>query len=187
MTELLLIRHGLTDWNLEGRYTGQSDVPLNQRGMDQARRMAEELRGEPLAAIYSSDLARCAKTAELLAEVSGAPLHLDPRLREIAQGEWEGMLFEEIRTRFQEAWAQRQANPMERSAPGGETVGQGQHRVLRALDEILAKHPSQTVAIVSHGLALAIIRVHLEQAAMESVWDRIPPNAEPERVQVRMP
>ncbi|HEX9676072.1 MAG TPA: histidine phosphatase family protein [Anaerolineales bacterium] len=187
MTDLILIRHGETDWNLEGRYTGQSDVPLNQRGVDQARRMAEELRGEPLAAIYSSDLARCARTAELLAEASGAPLHLDPRLREIDQGEWEGMLFEEIRTRFQEAWTRRQANPIQVSAPGGETVGQVQQRVRQALDGILAKHPAQTVAIVSHGLALAIIRVHLEQGAIQSVWDRIPPNAEPERVQVRMP
>src|SRR3990172_6670891 len=161
MTDLILIRHGETDWNLEGRYTGQSDVPLNQGGVDQARRMAEELRGEPLAAIYSSDLARCTRTAELLAEVSGAPLRLDPRLREIDQGEWEGMLFEEIRSRFQQAWERRQQLPLEGSAPGGETVGQLQARVLEALQEILTALPDQAVAVVSHGLALAIIRVHV--------------------------
>ncbi len=184
MTELILIRHGETDWNLEGRYTGQSDVPLNQRGEAQARQLAEGLRGEPLAAIYSSDLARCARSAQLLAAACDAPLHLDPRLREIDQGEWEGLLFAEIRARFEQAWDRRRRNPLEVAPPGGETVGQVRERVLGALQEILARHPEGVVAIVSHGLALAIIQVHLAGEAIQRVWEFIPPNAEPMRVQV---
>jgi alpha-ribazole phosphatase len=184
MTELILIRHGETDWNVQGRYSGQSDVPLNERGRAQARRIVEALQGEALAAVYSSDLARSAETARLLAQATRAPLHLDRRLREIDQGEWEGLHFDEVRERFREAWRERQRRPLEVAAPGGETVGQLRSRVLQVLQDILTRHPSGTVAVVSHGLALAILRVHLQGAAIEAVWDQIPPNAEPERVEV---
>jgi broad specificity phosphatase PhoE len=185
VTELLLVRHGETDWNLEGRYSGHSEVPLNERGRAQARQLAEVLRNEPLAAVFSSDLARAVETARPLAEATRTPLRLDPRLREIDQGEWEGMLFEEIRSRFQQAWERRQQLPLEVSAPGGETVGQLQARVLEALGDILAAYPDQAVAVVSHGLALAIIRVHLEGGPIQSVWEAIPPNAEAVRIEVR--
>lgn len=187
MTELLLIRHGETDWNLQGRYTGQSDILLNEKGEAQAQQLAEALAGEPLEAIYSSDLSRCVRTAELLAAATGAPLQLDARLREIDQGEWEGLLFAEIKARYEQAWERRHDNPLEVAPPGGETVGQVRSRVLAALEEILSRHPDGAVAIVSHGLALAIIQVHLTGAAVEEVWDYIPQNADARRVQVSVP
>lgn len=96
MTRLILVRHGETDWNVEGRYQGHSDVPLNARGRAQAARLAEALRGSDIRAIYSSDLARARETAEALAHATRLAVQHDPRLREIDQGDWEGMLFLEI-------------------------------------------------------------------------------------------
>jgi 2,3-bisphosphoglycerate-dependent phosphoglycerate mutase len=85
MTQLWLIRHGLTDWNLEGRYQGQSDIPLNAEGLAQARRLAERLKGTSIEALFSSDLLRAYQTAKILGECLGLPVQADPRLREIHQ------------------------------------------------------------------------------------------------------
>jgi alpha-ribazole phosphatase len=180
MTELLLIRHGETDWNVEGRYQGQSDVPLNDRGRAQAKKLSAQLEGTQLDAIYSSDLARAKDTAEILAEVTGAPLVLDPRLREIHQGLWEGMLFQDIQQKYAEAFDRRKQDPLKVAPPEGETVGQLRARVLAALKDILQTHPHGRVALVSHGLSLALIRVEMKELPIDQVWDHIPPNAQPE-------
>lgn len=182
MTKLFLIRHGETDWNLEGRYQGQSDIPLNANGLLQAEKLAEKLRTQHLDAIYSSDLMRARRTAEILGQATGAPLHIDLRLREINQGEWEGMLFSEIRQRYPELISQRRSDPLSVTPPGGESIEQVRERVLAALDAIVSAHPDGEVAIVSHGLALAIIKVHLSDLPISSVWDQIPENAQPELV-----
>jgi broad specificity phosphatase PhoE len=97
---LILIRRGQTDWNLAGRYQGQSDLPLNQHGREQALQIARSLDGTGLSAIYASDLARARDTAQILARAAGLKVQLDPWLREINQGEWEGMLFAEIQARY---------------------------------------------------------------------------------------
>jgi len=180
MTTLILIRHGETDWNIEGRYTGQSDVPLNARGLEQANSLAEQLQGRKIDVIYSSDLRRAHQTAEALAESCGVRILIDPRLREVHQGEWEGMLFKDIRARYSQAWEQRARDPLLVAPPGGETVGEVRARVLEALREILQQHPDGHLAIVSHGLVLALIKVHIAGLPIETVWDHIPNNAEPE-------
>jgi alpha-ribazole phosphatase len=181
MTRLILVRHGETDWNVEGRYQGQSDVPLNANGLAQAEALAGQLRGESFAAIYSSDLARASQTAEVLAGGSGATVHYDPRLREIDQGEWEGLLLKEIETRYAEAFERRRSDPLSTRPPGGESVGQVRRRVLEVIDEIRRGFPKETIVIVSHGLAIALIKVYLAGLPVESVWDHIPANASLER------
>jgi probable phosphoglycerate mutase len=180
MTRLILVRHGETDWNTEGRYQGQSNVPLNANGLAQAEALAQQLGGESFAAIYSSDLARASQTAEALAAESGVTVHYDPRLREIDQGEWEGLLVAEIQSRYAEAFERRRFDPLSTRPPGGESVGQVRQRVIEVLDEIRRKYPNATIAIVSHGLAIALMKVYLADLPVESVWDHIPPNASAE-------
>lgn len=187
MTTLVLIRHGETDWNREGRYQGQSDVPLNETGRRQAAAAARSLDGATLEAVYTSDLQRARDTAQAVAAASGAPLVEDPRLREVDQGEWEGQLFEDIRVRDAARVAARRRDPLGVPPPGGETVLELRARALAALDEIVRRHPAGRVAIVSHGLTLALIKTHLADAPIESVWDRIPPNAEPEEWTLEAP
>lgn len=184
MTRLLLIRHGETDWNREGRYQGQSDVPLNATGREQAWHLAEALRGTPLAAIYSSDLRRARETANCLARATGAPLHLDRRLREIGLGEWEGQLFSDIQRLYPDLVRQRREDPLRFAPPGGESLTDLIDRLLSAVRDITALHAREEVALVSHGFALAVIKVSLNGSPIEQVWDLVPRNAEMQWLEV---
>ena len=179
MTTLLLIRHGQTDWNLEGKYTGQADIPLNETGRAQAYEAAELVRHQPVDAIISSDLMRALETAAIVAgkSESGVNIQTDSRLREINQGVWEGMHFDDIKNRYGAELAAREAQPLDFAAPKGETVGEVRERVLAAIQDICDQHPAGLVVIVAHGLVLAIVRCWLMEYAINDVWSFIPPNA----------
>lgn len=189
MTKLLLIRHGQTDWNLEGKYTGQADVPLNETGRAQAYEAAEFLKQVPIDAIVSSDLMRALETAAIVAGSSGCDVHIqtDPRLREIHQGVWQGMHFNEIKRRYGAEFSARKANPLDVAPPGGETVGEVRERVIDAIRSICKQYPDGVVVIVAHGLALAIVRCWLTQHPITDVWSLIPPNAKVIRGQYSVP
>ncbi len=135
MTTLLLVRHGETDWNAEGRLQGHTDRPLSEYGRRQARRLAEELVDEPLDAIYASDLARARETAEIVGERLTLPVMLDGDLREKDWGTWEGL------------------TPAERDRVefSGESTEAHQERILRALGRIAQRHPGACVLVVTHG------------------------------------
>jgi alpha-ribazole phosphatase len=178
MTRLFLIRHGETDWNTEGRWQGQADVPLNPKGICQATQIAQRLRSSGLNAIYSSDLVRARQTAQILADTVGRAVFVDARLREIHQGEWQGMLVSEIQERYAEEFQQRRDDPLSVAPPGGETTLQVQERVLSAVEEIRAKHPGETVAIVSHGFAIAVILAYCRDIPVTEVWGLVPQNGE---------
>ena len=135
MTVLLLVRHGETDWNAEGRLQGHTDQPLNDYGRRQAHGLAGELAGEQLDAVYASDLARARETAEIVGERLGLPTVLDPDLREKDWGTWEGL------------------TPVERDRVEfvGESTGEHAERMLRALRRIAERHPGGRVLVVTHG------------------------------------
>lgn len=179
-TTLLLIRHGQTEWNVLGKYTGQTDVPLTAQGREQARRLAAQLQIKPPQVIVSSDLIRARETAEILAAAFQLPVRADARLREINQGVWEGMHFDVIKARYAAEFAARQADPLAVAPPGGETVGQVRERVLTAVAAAAHNHPRQRIAVVAHGLVLALIKAQVIQYPIKQVWDLIPPNAQVE-------
>ncbi|MCI0397135.1 MAG: histidine phosphatase family protein [Chloroflexi bacterium] len=185
MTTFLLIRHGQTAWNLEGRYTGQSDVSLNETGRNQARQLAAQLRNNPPDVIYASDLVRARETAEIIAASLALPVHADPRLREVDQGEWEGMVFADIIARYEREFAARKADPLNVAPPGGETVGQVHARVQAAVHDLVARHPGRRVALVAHGMVLALIRLQAYGYPIERVWELVPPNVQVEEVEIR--
>ena len=135
MTTLLLVRHGETDWNSEGRLQGHTDRPLSYFGRRQAQQLAEELDGEELEAIYSSDLARARETAEIVGRKLGLPTVLDPDLREKDWGTWEGLT----------------AAERDRVEFVGESTEAHQERILRALRRIAKRHPGGRVLVVTHG------------------------------------
>jgi broad specificity phosphatase PhoE len=178
MTSLYLIRHGQTDWNIEQRWQGQSDIPLNATGHQQAARVAAELVTANFSAIYSSDLSRAYETALALSRISGLPVQREPRLREIHQGEWQGLREIDIQSRYGNAFQERKQQPLHIAPPGGETVVQVRDRVVSAVNDICIMHPDERVALVSHGFALALIQVHFSQMPIETAWQIIPANAE---------
>jgi len=179
MTELWIVRHGQTDWNVQGRYQGQADQPLNAVGLAQASAAAAKLQGRRFAAIYSSDLQRARVTAEVIAAALGMPVLVDRRLREVNQGEWEGMLTADIQARYAEAWAARQQDRLHAAPPGGESLAQVAARVLAGVDEIARRHTGAAVVVVSHGLALGVVRCAAAGAPLTEAFQRIPDNAEP--------
>lgn len=179
MTQLCLIRHGQTDWNLEGRYQGQSDVSLNENGFEQARSLIEKLKGKIFSAIYSSDLVRAQQTAEPIANMIGLTVQIEPRLREINQGKWEGVLVKDIRARYAKIWSQRTVDPANVRPPGGETVGEVAVRVYAALDDIARLFPTESVLIVSHGLSIATAICHVRNIPVGQAYTVIPENVEP--------
>lgn len=185
MTELWLVRHGQTDWNLTGRWQGQaSDAPgLNDTGHAQVLTIYEQLKGIKFSAIYSSDLLRARQTAGLIAEPLGLTIVLEPRLREINLGVWEGMPSEEIETKYPKELAARARNSFDERAPNGESPREVADRVLMAINEIANKHFGESVLIVAHGISLAVIICHSEGFPVEDVYQHIPNNAQPYRVQ----
>lgn len=183
MARLILIRHGETDWNVEGRYQGQADPPLNARGETQARRLAEELRGVGLDVLYTSPLRRALRTARVIAERLRLPLHTEPRLMEIHLGEWQELLWTEIAKQYPDLFRRWQTEPWEVHPPGGETLTEVQARVYTAVDEILARHPDQCVGLVTHRLPIALLKIRYQGLDPDAVrtlelpntyWEEIP-------------
>jgi len=180
MTRFCLVRHGQTAWNLEGRYQGQSDIPLNAAGLEQARELARTLQNVRFDAVYSSDLVRALETANtIIALHDHLQVHVDPRLREINQGEWEGVQIEEIRAHYAHLWQARQVDPVNLRPPGGETVGEVFQRMHSALDEIARLFQGGNVLVVSHGLALATILCFTQGFPIDQAYQHIPDNSVP--------
>ena len=179
MTELWLIRHGQTDWNLEGRFIGQTDLPMNPTGFAQVEELAAGLDGRCFSAVYSSDLLRARQTAGILSRRLSLPVHYDPRLREISQGDWEGEVFEKITERYPQVITALQTDPLHARPPGGETLAELDARLRAALDDIAASHPNERVLVVSHGLALAVVLAHVRGLPLERARELVPENAAP--------
>ena len=145
--KLLLARHGQTDWNVAQRFQGQSDVPLNEIGRQQANALADRLLAQPINIIYASDLQRATETAKMIMQKSGCKpdLHLDSRLREMNFGAWEGLTYKEIKQSNPTALAAWKADVSTTAAPNGETLNQLSARVQSFLDDVRAQHADQTV------------------------------------------
>jgi broad specificity phosphatase PhoE len=138
MTTLLLVRHGETDWNAEGKLQGHSDRPLNDYGRRQAQALGDRLAAGQFDALYASDLSRARETAEILGAKLGLAVAVDPDLREKNWGSWEGLTSDE---RLHVAYE-------------GETTEAHRERTLRAVERIAERHPGGRVVVVTHGGSL---------------------------------
>jgi 2,3-bisphosphoglycerate-dependent phosphoglycerate mutase len=150
-TRVIAIRHGETAWNSQARIQGQTDIPLNDKGIWQASRLPEALADEGIEVVYSSDLKRALDTATALAVTNGLSVVVDAGLRERHFGEFEGHSYAEIEARWpslSERWRRRDADF---GPAGGETLAAFYARSVAAATRLIAAHPGQTVVLVTHG------------------------------------
>lgn len=150
-TVIYLLRHGEVTLAETRRFIGHLDVALSERGERQSAVQAERLRAAPLAAVYTSDLARARRTGEIVAAQHGLVPSVVPALREMAMGRWDGLTAEEIRSREPEAFRDWMSRVGEFPFPGGESVGDLIARAWPAFEALAREHDGASIAIVAHG------------------------------------
>ena len=148
MTTVYMVRHGATEWNIDKRAQGMADIPLTQKGKEEAQIAREQLGNVPIDAVYSSDLSRAFETARPIAASHGLEVQADQRFREIDQGEWTGLSVDEIRERWPGMWGPARHYS---TRPGGESPQDVRKRALKGLRAVVEAHPNGDVVIVSHG------------------------------------
>ncbi len=153
---IVLWRHGQTDWNLVNRFQGHSDIPLNQTGIEQARRAAPLLFGLRPSKIISSDLIRAKQTAEELANLSKLPIHIDPGLRETNGGKWEGRTGAENRADDYQKFVNWLDGNDEPAGDFGERRSEIALRAVTAIEKALDQE-TETLVVVTHGGTARII------------------------------
>lgn len=156
-TELILIRHGETDWNRELRFQGHVDVPLNDMGHEQARRLGLRMAGEKAQHLVCSDLMRCQQTAAPTALQLSLPVKTDAALREQHFGAVEGMRADEIQALHPRAWEDWLKFQEDHAMPDGESARQFHARIIAALASIVTTHQGQAVLVFTHGGALDMV------------------------------
>jgi broad specificity phosphatase PhoE len=176
VTTLVLIRHGQTDWNIEGRWQGQADPPLNERGREQARRVAQYQSKFGFAALYSSDLRRALETAQIIGAEMGLTVVGESRLREVNLGQWQGMLSADIQAQYPDGFRLWHESPLAVQPPGGEDIPALMTRVLEAINDIIERHPKQRIGVVSHELPIAIVLCRSAGLGLDHLRSMIPQN-----------
>jgi alpha-ribazole phosphatase len=148
---LYLIRHGEIEPAAMGKLIGRTDVALSERGVEQSHRLAERLSSVRLDAVYSSDLRRAYRTAEIIAEHNQASVQASAAWREIDMGAWEGRTLSALNDDDPEKVSSLFNDPSSFKYPGGESFVDFTTRIRGALSQLLLSHPSGAVALVAHG------------------------------------
>ena len=169
--KLYIARHGETPWNLENRVCGRTDVPLTEKGTEQARLLAQNAMGKGIEVILSSPLLRARQTAHAVSEAIGVPIELDERLIELDFGSFEGgprsdPEYQYTRAQFPTRY------------PGGESAFQLAHRVYSCLEDVKRKYAGKTVLLVCHGGVCRMVRSYFMDLTNDEYSYYFAPNAE---------
>jgi alpha-ribazole phosphatase len=174
MTRVLLIRHGQSEGNAEGRFGGHSATPLSEKGRAQAEATAHALASERVTAIYASDLLRAVQTAEPLARALGIEINRSEDFRERSVGRMEGLTFQEAAEQYPEDYAALLRRDFDLVLTGGESYRQMLDRSARALDAAIECNRGGTIAVFSHTGTICILALHLMGAldapTLRPVW-----------------
>jgi broad specificity phosphatase PhoE len=157
MTTLFLVRHGRTGWNKEQIFRGTKDIPLDEVGRKEALLVGGRLKVEEIKAVYSSPLARAKETAEAIARFHNVEVQNLPGLTDLNFGAWEGQSLDEVKKQFPDLYQQWLQTPHHVMFPGGEGLDTVRSRAMKAIEEIIERHPQETVALVSHRVVLKVL------------------------------
>ena len=164
-THLIIVRHGETVWNTEGRHQGHLDSELTEGGVQQAEALAHRLATEKFTALYSSDLGRALKTAQIIAP-SGHSVLIDPRLRERNLGIFHGLTKAQMRERYTKEFERYRSDP-DYEIPQGESARARMLQNIECLDALARKHAGERIVIVGHGGLLHSVFRHVLQIPLE--------------------
>ena len=170
MTKVIFIRHGQTEWNVTGRYQGQSDVQLTAEGRRQAEQLAADFPVDTVDAVYASDLQRAMDTAETIAQKFGLSVQAEPAFREVSFGKWEGLTYQQIVAEWEEGMTNFFQHPDILEIPGGETFPAVQKRATDKLHELVKKHDGQTIVVVAHGAVLRTMLTAALHMPLQYLW-----------------
>ena len=165
MTKVYFVRHGESVSNLITQFAGSLDMPLTEKGQEQAKTTAAFLKNIPFTAVYASDLCRAYETGRCIAAMHSVPILGTERLREIYAGDWEGKQYSQLEQEYPGSYGvwRRQIGLAE--CPNGETVAQLQSRVRACVKEIVRDHPDEAICIATHATPIRV---------MECVWTNTP-------------
>jgi broad specificity phosphatase PhoE len=149
MVEIILARHGETEWNVEEVFRGRIDIELNETGIKQAELLAEHLAELKIEAVYSSPLKRALKTAEAIARRHKLKVETSPGLIDCDFGQWQGIQLQEVKDRYKELYQQWAESPQLVKIPGGESLDEVRERAIKVVNGVIAKHTG-AVVLVSH-------------------------------------
>ncbi len=149
MTEIILARHGETEWNVEEVFRGKIDIELSQTGIRQAGLLAEYLSKSRIDAIYSSPLKRALRTAETIASYHQLKVEIAPGLIDLDFGKWQGLHHQEVKAKYPELYDEWANHPERVTLPGGESLDDVRERAIGVVNEVVARYEG-TVILVSH-------------------------------------
>ncbi len=170
-TRFIVVRHGETAWNAQGRIQGHLDSPLNEEGLAQAILVGERLGHERIDVIFCSDLGRVLQTVQPLVDRSGREPVRDAMLRERHLGIFQGLTSAECQARHPHDYARFHARDVEHVVPGGESIRQVYLRVARFFDATARAHPDKTLAVFTHGGILDALYRHVTGTPLEKLRD----------------
>ena len=160
MGKLIIVRHGETDYNVQGRYTGQTDISLNAAGMEQARLTAEKLRDEAIDLIICSTLKRAIETANIINKKLHLPMLERNELIELCMGVYQGLTKEEIIEKYPEMWESQ-------SPKGREDFSAVEDRVFKVIEDIKREYSGKNVLVVTHGYIAKVINKYFNNPSEE--------------------
>ncbi len=170
MTEIILARHGETQWNVKDIFRGLADIALSDNGLKQAAKLARYLSSRKIAAVYSSPLQRAQQTAQSIARYHRLDVLVTQGLVDVNYGEWQGLLATQVREKYPEFYARWTNQPQLVKIPGGDTLSQVKRRSRAVVNEVISKH-SGTVVLVSHRAVIQVLICTLLGLSTSHFWN----------------
>ena len=165
-----IVRHGQTNWNILGKTQGHGNSNLTEKGINQAKDLAESMIKYPIDYIYSSDLGRAVETAEIIANKFDKEVITTPALREMGFGEWEGLLIKEIQENYKDIYHTWRNQPHLAEIPGGETLQVIKDRTEKFLNDINEKYDGKHIVLVTHSVTARVIILSVLNSAMDNIY-----------------